>query len=289
MRGGSMHPGGLFYTPRTIRQEIDRIFGVGRDRLEQQSLWRVAGGYVHPFKDPTKVFRTLAELRSWSERLDRAAEELFSTADVVIVTLGLIEGWWDPKTGNHFRQIPHPVPHAAGVGEFRRLTVAEIVEDLTKIRARLREHGGAELILTVSPVPLLATFTPSDVRVANTESKARLRAAVSEFIDAFSDVHYFHSYEIVETSERRSDFMLEDGRHVVPRAVDYIVEQFFRAFGTADVRIPTVDASFMAPIAKRAAPPTFRESRIRRGIRALRRRIRALRPAWPSGAGPRVP
>ncbi len=34
------------------------------------------------------------------------------------------------------------------------------------------------LILTISPVPLSATFTPSDVAVANSYSKSVLRAAV---------------------------------------------------------------------------------------------------------------
>jgi hypothetical protein len=251
---GAMHPTGLFYNTRSIRQEIERIFG-GWPAYGEEAYWPVAGGFVHPFKDYKRVFPTKDALGAWSDELDCQAVDLFRSADVVVITLGLIEAWMQPRTGSFYRQIPHPEVFGALGGVFHRLTVAEMVEDLTIIRTCLRQNTQAELVLTVSPVPLQATLTPLDVRVANCESKSRIRAAVSEFIDRFPDVHYFSSYEIVTTAERLSDFMREDGRHVHSHAVDYILQQFLIQFACDGLAIPKVDTSWLSAPSKVALRP----------------------------------
>ena len=84
------------------------------------------------------------------------------------------------------------------------------------------------MVITTSPVPLHTTFTALDVRVANMESKSRIRAATSEFVDRHPDVHYFHSYDMAMTAERQSDYFRDDGRHVHRHAVRYIVSEFLR-------------------------------------------------------------
>ena len=140
--------------------------------------------------------------------------------------------------------------------EFHRLTVAEMVADLERIRTVVRDTLGAELVVTTSPVPLHATFTALDVRVANTKSKSRIRAAVSEFLDRHPDVHYFHSYEMVVTAERQSDYYRDDGRHVHRHAVKYIVSEFLRLFAEPALQLTDVDASWLTPIDKTAPVPT---------------------------------
>ena len=230
----TMHPTGRVYNTRSIRQEIDRIFG-GWPEYRLDGPWKVPGGFVHPFKDPGKVFPTEVALRAWSDELDLAADELFRSADVVVITLGLIEAWMQPATGNFYRYIPHPDVFESLAAVFHRLTVAEMIEDLTRVRAVLRRHTSAEMIVTVSPIPLRATMTAEDIRIANTESKSRIRAAVSEFVEAFPDVHYFQSYEIVTTADSLGDFVKDDGRHLHRRAVDSIVRQFLSTYATDQV------------------------------------------------------
>jgi hypothetical protein len=151
---------------------------------------------------------------------------------------------------------------------FHWLTVGEMLDDLEHIRSVFRRATGVQLIVTVAPLPLHATVTLADVRVANTESKSRIRAAVSEFVERYPDVHYFHSFEIVTTAERLSDFMLEDGRHVRREAVDYILQQFLATFAADDVPLPQVSTSWISPPAKKAA-------RVERKGGAWRRRIGA--------------
>lgn len=288
---GAMHPGGLFYTSTTIRQELERLAGGWPERATEPS-WETDGGWVDPFRDYHTRYPDESALHASRQEADAAAEALFRDAGVVVVTLGLIEAWRSPTTGNHYRQIPHPAVYASLGPEFHRLTVAEMVEDLVRIRHVIRDVLGAEMVVTTSPVPLHATFTTLDVRVANTESKSRIRAAVSEFVERHPDVHYFPSYEMVVTAERQSDYFREDGRHVQRTAVRYIISEFLRLFADAGLRLDDVDTSWLTPISKTAAvpapyppftrpavPPVSTPRRIARGVR---RRVRAV-------LGPRVP
>ena len=149
----------------------------------------------------------------------------------------------------------------------------------------MRDTLGATLVVTTSPVPLHATFTKLDVRVANMESKSRIRAAVSEFVERHPDVRYFHSYEMVMTAERQSDYFREDGRHVHRHAVKYIVSEFLRLFGDPSLQMADVDSSWLTPIEKTAAtvgpqpkaprPPRPPVSFPRRVARKVRREVRS--------------
>jgi hypothetical protein len=142
---------------------------------------------------------------------------------------------------------------------------------------------GAELVVTTSPVPLHTTFTALDVRIANIESKSRIRAATSEFLDRHPDVHYFHSYEMVTTAEKQSDFFRDDGRHVHRHAVRYIVSEFLRLFADPSLHLAGVDASWLTPIEKTAPIPTREPKPKARPAplwrRALRRARRSLEGA----------
>jgi hypothetical protein len=287
---GGMHPAGLFYSTATIRQELERIAG-GWPQQREEPLWRIGEGFVDPFRDYDTVHASEGALQAARAGVEATAGELFRGARVVVVTLGLIETWRNPTTGNTFRQIPHPAVFEALAPEFHRLTVAEMLDDLERIRRVVRDTLGAEMVITTSPVPLHSTFTPLDVRVANIESKSRIRAATSEFVEAHADVHYFHSYEMVVTAERQSDYYREDGRHVHRHAVRYIVSEFLRLFAEPSLHQADVDSSWLTPISKTEATvrpeprpaaragtartPARPASLPRRVVRGVRRRARA--------------
>ena len=287
---GGMHPGGLFYSTATIRQELERIGGGWPERAAEPT-WSIDGGRVDPFRDYGTIHPAEATLLTERAAADAAADELFRGAGVVVATLGLIETWRSPTTGNTYRQIPHPSVFDMLGSELHRLTVTEMLDDLERIRRVVRDTLGATLVLTTSPVPLHATFTKLDVRVANMESKSRIRAAVSEFVERHADVRYFHSYEMVMTAERQSDYFREDGRHVHRHAVKYIVSEFLRLFGDPSLQMTNVDTSWLTPIEKTTAivkgrpEPPPRPARPpaslpRRVARKVRREVRsALRRA----------
>ena len=277
---GAMHPGGLFYSTATMRQELERLTG-GWPAREDEPLWAVGDGLVDPFRDYDTIYPDDGALRAARATADAKADELFHGADVVVMTVGLIETWRSPTTGNTFRQIPHPAVFESLAPTFHRLTVTEMLDDLERMRELVRDRLGAELVVTTSPVPLHTTFTDLDVRVANTESKSRIRAAVSEFIDRHPDVHYFHSYEMVVTAERQSDYFRDDGRHVHRHAVRHIVAEFLRLFADPSLHVEETDLEWLTPITKTAAIPTPepkkprtpkpRASMPRRAVRRIRR------------------
>lgn len=280
---GAMHPGGLYYTTATIRQELERMAG-GWPERDAEPLWQVKAGWIDPFRAYTDPHPDEAALLEARAQADVAADALFRGAKVVVATLGLIEAWRSPATGNTYRQIPHPEVFPTLRPAFHRLTVAEMISDLERIRHVVREFLGAELVVTTSPVPLHSTFTALDVRIANTESKSRIRAAVSEFIDAYPDCNYFHSYEMVTTAERQSDFFREDGRHVHHHAVKYIISEFIRLYGNDAIQMKDVDSSWLSPITKTAAtperqkrpkPPKPPRSLPRRLASSIRRQVRS--------------
>ena len=104
---GAMHPGGLFYSTATIRQELERIAGGWPERAGEP-LWDVGGGWVDPFRDYGVRHPDEATLLAGRAEADAAADALFRGAGVVVVTLGLIETWRSPTSGATYRQIPHP-------------------------------------------------------------------------------------------------------------------------------------------------------------------------------------
>ena len=282
---GAMHPGGLFYSTTTIRQELERIAGGWPERAAEPA-WAVNGGLVDPFRDYDTIYPDQAALDAARSTADAAAGEVFNGANVVVVTLGLIETWRSPVTPSTYRQIPHPAVFESLGPSFHRLTVTEMLDDLERIRTVIRDRLGAEMVVTVSPVPLHTTFTPLDVRVANAESKGRIRAAVSEFVDRHPDVHYFHSYEMVVTAERQSDYFRDDGRHVHRHAVKFIVAEFLRLYADPSLQLHDVDSSWLTPIDKTAPIPT-REPKEPSPKAAAAREGRRRRPPR-SGGGSRA-
>ena len=62
------------------------------------------------------------------------------------------------------------------------------------------------MILTVSPVPLVATAAGKHVLVATTYSKSVLRVACEEVCQKAADVMYFPSYEIITGNYNRGSY-----------------------------------------------------------------------------------
>jgi len=82
--------------------------------------------------------------------------------------------------------------------EFVNFGVAEIVADMQLfVEKLLGVNPRAKMILTVSPVPLIATYEDRHVLVSNTYSKSVLRVAAEEISKRNPMCDYFPSYEII--------------------------------------------------------------------------------------------
>jgi len=155
------------------------------------------------------------------------AMKAVATADVVILTLGYVETWFDRKLGLYLNVIP-PVQAIKAEPErfeFRVLSYADIMDGLNELHALLTRHRTKPLkmLVTVSPVPLLATFRDMDVLLANAYSKAVQRAALDEFLIGKTGVDYFPSYEFVILSNPSIAWSRSDYRHVSPDVINRIM------------------------------------------------------------------
>jgi GSCFA family len=158
-------------------------------------------------------------------------------ADVVIVTLGISELWYDSVSGEPIWRVPPR--KLQDRYRFKVASLAESVGALDTIH-RIRETYMPDLkiVYTVSPQRLGATFRGISPIVANNASKAILRAAVDEFIRAHSDelnVHYFYfpAYEIA--TEYLRDALFEDNVHIRDEHASLILELFARHYTTEPV------------------------------------------------------
>ena len=162
-----------------------------------------------------------------TEAARQATKEIFDNTDVFILTLGLSEIWYDKLTNDVFwRGVPldkfDPERHG-----FRVSTVTENVRNLEMIRGYIKKFNpNAHLILTLSPVPLTATFRNVPCTSANMVSKATLRVAVDELMRNHEDddhLWYWPSYELVKERWNQYD---ADNRHVSRETINMILETF---------------------------------------------------------------
>ena len=151
-------------------------------------------------------------------------------AEVIILTLGLIETWRDKRDIMTYYRVPSPKNYDPNIHEFYVQNIQDCQTDLNEIHRLLNQHNPkAKIIITVSPVPLFATFRMDvDAVIANTLSKSTLRVAAEYFSQSYENVYYFPSYEIV-TQGIPSPYE-EDNRHVTKDTINKVMEVFESQF-----------------------------------------------------------
>ncbi|MEQ3626893.1 MAG: GSCFA domain-containing protein [Celeribacter sp.] len=169
-----------------------------------------------------------AESYGYDPEVQAETKRLFDTTDVFILTFGLSEVWYDEPTGNVFwRTIPKDVYDPAR-HKFRVVTPEENRDNIEAIYQLIRKHRpDAKVLMTLSPVPLSATFRDNSCLSSNSVSKASLRVAVDQVVQAHKaegHLFYWPSYEIV-TDVFHLPYK-EDRRHVTRPVLDYIMTEF---------------------------------------------------------------
>ena len=202
-------------------------------RFPEESIVQLVDGLCYdPHVNPTLQAVDRGETLRRRSMVTRVNARVASCR-VLIITLGLVEVWRDVEADLVVNATPPPEALARYPGryEFRVSSFSENMANLEEIHALLQRFGHSDLriIVTVSPVPLMATFTPQDVVVANSYSKALLRTAAQEWAAAHPNVDYFPSYEMVMNSAREAAWE-EDLRHVQGRLVSHIMDTFLKHY-----------------------------------------------------------
>ena len=220
---------GNIYTARQLLQLFQRAF---RHLTPTEVSWGDGRSFRDPFRPTAQPvgFISLDELVADREQHLAAVRTMFETLDVFIFTLGLTECWRSREDGAVFPLCPGVEGGEFDLQkyEFYNQTVADVVQDLSDFHRLLGEvNPTASIILTVSPVPLVATAQPgAHVLAATTYSKSVLRVAAETLRLGNDNVHYFPSYEIITGAFNRGSYFAADLRNVVEDGVEHVMRLF---------------------------------------------------------------
>ena len=222
---------GNVYTVRQALQLFQRAFG---DFKPAPYAWPFNGGFVDAFRPQIEPepYSDMESLGRAQETHLMAVRRVFQSADWIIFTLGLTEAWVSRSDGAVYPMAPgvHGGDFDAEEHQFVNFSVQEVIEDLRSlIRLAVAVNPKVKFILTVSPVPLIATYEERHVLTSTTCSKSALRVAADAAEREFDNVIYFPSYEII-TSPVIGSYFMDDLREVSPLGVKHVMRVFSKHF-----------------------------------------------------------
>jgi hypothetical protein len=239
---------GDIYTTLHLAQLARQCKGTFRPA---EPAWTKTQRYFDPLRPRIEPdgFRSLEELQEDRSRHIAAVRELLSNSDIFVFTLGLTETWCSSIDDMAFPMCPG----VAGFGSFdhkrhyfRNLTVDDNVAYLEEfLDYAWSLNPTLRVILTVSPVPLAATYESRHVVASTTYSKAVLRVAAESICQKHQNVDYFAAYEIVTGTCRNAEYFDSDRRSVTALGVDRVMRSFFAAY-TRD-EMPAVTLKELTP------------------------------------------
>ena len=240
---------GNVYTVRQAMQLLSRAFG---DFKPHDVVWPSGDGYVDPFRpqiEPEPASSPDIVEASRIEHLE-CVRRLFLESDVLVFTLGLTETFMSRHDGAVFPVAPGVAGGSFSPDDYQfvNFSVPEVTSDLDQFIGRVRSlNPTIRFVLTVSPVPLIATYEPRHVLVSTTISKATLRVTAHEIAQKYDFVEYFPSYEIISGSAIGAAYFEDDLRQVRQVGVDHVMRVFERhMMQTGSLSpAPAVDASHM--------------------------------------------
>ena len=222
----------------TVRQLLDLIGEAFDGRVPAERVWqRDDNKLVDPYRPRINPdgFESTEELLQSREVMLQAFRDMVVQSDVFVFTLGLTEGWRSREDGSMFPLAPgvaggqyDPARHA-----FVNFSVNEVISDLDEALQRLKGiNHRLRVLLTVSPVALIATHERRHVAVATTYSKSVLRVAAEEMFRKYHWVDYFPSYEIITGNIVQGSYYSEDLRDVDPVGVAHVMRVFLKHYTT---------------------------------------------------------
>ena len=223
---------GNIYTARQALQLFDRAFG---QFIADEHIWVKEGRYIDAYRpqvEPQGFASLDALLKDRGDHL-ACVKRIFEESDWLILTLGLTEAWRSKRDGSIFPIAPgvaggefNPDEH-----EFINFTAADVTLDLQILINQIyKVNPRMKVLLTVSPVPLIATYENRHVLVSTCASKAALRVAADVIEKQFSHVIYFPSYEIITSPANSGRYYRDDLRQVTDIGVNHVMRLFKKHF-----------------------------------------------------------
>ena len=160
-------------------------------------------------------------------------------SEIFVLTLGVAPAFFDTNTGEFVLPSPNSLNTRvlAEKFTFRTTTVQENVDNVKYLIDFIRNiNPNINIVITVSPVPLFATFEFESCVQADCLSKSTMRLVAHEIVNNcnYENIIYFPSFEIFRWGgSNYSDFYAaDDGAawHVSEEKVDTTVKSFLDIF-----------------------------------------------------------
>lgn len=249
---------GNIYTTRQLLQLFDRAYG---RFAPVEDVWTGTDGrLIDPFRPRIQPggFATRAEYDADRRQHFAAVRSMFEQLDYFVFTLGLTECWRSRDDGAVFPLCPGVAGGTFDPGrhEFLNLDVTMASDDLAAFLDRLTGvNPRAKVIISVSPVPLMATAEERHVLASTTLSKSVLRVVCDGITRRYPHVAYFPSYEIVTGPHARGRYFDTDLRSVTEAGVRHVMRLFFHHGTTVDIRARAGQSSAAEPQDLKAVEP----------------------------------
>jgi hypothetical protein len=188
------------------------------------------------------------EIAEWKPEQERAEyEDAVANAGAFVFTFGLAEVWEDKETGGVFwRGVPESI-FDSDRHIFRLTSVEENEANILRTIELVRTiNKTAPIVLTLSPVPLGATFRGISCMTADAVSKSTLRVALDRVMSTEpAGVFYWPSFEVVRWAGSHLNWRaygIPDNkphhvsRYLVAKIIDAFVEAFYTPAALAQVR-----------------------------------------------------
>lgn len=220
---------GNIYTVSLLRQWLDWAMGM---KCPPAEVWETKDGkFIDPFRPNIEPngFESGEELVESRNYAITKFYECISSSDYFVFTLGLTESWRNRDGDYVYPMCPGTAAgsfdserhyfHNEKYEEIKR-DLASVIKDARAVNPKLK------FILTVSPVPLTATYSGRHVLVASSGSKSVLRAVCENF-QKNRNIDYFPSYEIVSSPAFTGIFYNPNKRTVSFKGVEFVMDAFF--------------------------------------------------------------
>ena len=239
---------GNVYTSRQFLQLIKRAYGLFQPI---DDVWQLGERLVDPFRPQIEPggFFSMREFQADRNRHLMSVRKAVEEADIFVFTLGLTETWVSRADGAAYPLCPGV---AGGTfdrnkHQFLNLRAGDIVADMIETIDLMRtKNRDLRFILTVSPVPLIATAEDRSVLVSTTYSKAALRVACEEIAVSRDLIAYFPSFEIITGNYNRGVYYAGDMRSVTETGVSHVMRLFMQHYTQIDVPSDASNAPFVS-------------------------------------------
>lgn len=220
---------GNIYHMRQLLQLVKECLG---QHTPTDIIWEKAGRYydaLRPSVEPDGHATPELVQRHRAAHLARV-KELLHKADIFVFTFGLTEAWEHIASGTIYPGAPGTIAgsYDPTIYRFKNFAFNELLSDFLEFRDIMRGiNPNIKFLVTVSPVPLIATASDEHVLAATMYSKSVLRALTGQLYHEYQDIDYFPSYDLIASPFSRGMFYHPSLRTVTDNGVENAMRVFF--------------------------------------------------------------